>query len=164
MTAHPRVASVAPLQAALLDIAQADFPLGPRPYADLARRLGVREAEVLDAVRDLQQSGLISRVGAVYRTGTAGASTLAALSVPPAELPSVAAIVSAFPEVNHNYEREDVVNLWFVVTAPDPAGRDAVLAAIEAATGLPVLRLPMVEEYHLNLGFPLDRPVDRSTP
>lgn len=145
------------LQADLLDIAQRDFPLSPRPYAELALRLGVREADVLTAFQELRTAQVISRIGGVYRTGSVGASTLAAIAVPPALLEEVAAIVSAFPEVNHNYERENAVNLWFVVTAPDTEARDAVLEAIEAATGLAVLRLPMVEDYHLDLGFTLAR-------
>lgn len=149
--------SLTELQADLLDIAQRDFPLSPRPYAELALRLGVKEADILAAFQALREDKVISRIGAVYRPGSVGASTLAAMAVPPAELDTVAAIVSAFPEVNHNYEREHDVNLWFVVTAPDIAARDAVLDAIEAATGLAVMRLPMVEDYHLDLGFPLAR-------
>ncbi|MFA7428704.1 MAG: Lrp/AsnC family transcriptional regulator [Rhodospirillaceae bacterium] len=146
-----------PLQSDLLDIAQRDFPLSPRPYAELALRLGVREDEVIDAFATMRDERLLSRIGAVYRPGAAGASTLAAIAVPPEDLDAVAAIVTAFPEVNHNYERENAVNLWFVVTAPDEAARDSVLNAIESDTGLPVLRLPMIEDYHLDLGFLLSR-------
>ena len=146
-----------PLQSDLLDIAQRDFPLSPRPYAELALRLGVREDEVIDAFATMRDERLLSRIGAVYRPGAAGASTLAAIAVPPDALEAVAAIVTAFPEVNHNYERENAVNLWFVVTAPDEAARDSVLNAIESDTGLPVLRLPMIEDYHLDLGFLLSR-------
>jgi len=139
----------------LLDIAQRDFPLTPRPYAALADRLGVTEDDVLAAFREMKEKRLLGRIGAVYRPGVAGASTLAAMAVPPEDLAAVAATVSAFPEVNHNYERENTVNLWFVVTAPDLAARDRVLDAIEAKTGLKVLRLPMEEDYHLDLGFTL---------
>ncbi|KJS41098.1 MAG: AsnC family transcriptional regulator [Rhodospirillaceae bacterium BRH_c57] len=146
-----------PLQSDLLDIAQRDFPLSPRPYAELALRLGVREDDVIGAFTALRDARLLSRIGAVYRPGSAGASTLAAIAVPPEDLDAVAAVVTAFPEVNHNYERENAVNLWFVVTAPDEAARDAVLDAIEDDTGLAVLRLPMVEDYHLDLGFLLSR-------
>lgn len=146
-----------PLQSDLLDIAQRDFPLSPRPYAELALRLGVREDDVIDAFAAMRDARLLSRIGAVYRPGSAGASTLAAIAVPPENLDAVAAVVTAFPEVNHNYERENAVNLWFVVTAPDETTRDAVLDAIEDDTGLGVLRLPMIEDYHLDLGFLLSR-------
>ncbi|HLB80417.1 MAG TPA: Lrp/AsnC family transcriptional regulator, partial [Dongiaceae bacterium] len=70
-------------------------------------------------------------------------------------LDEVAAMVSACPEVNHNYEREHRLNLWFVVAAPDVARGRAVLDAIEVRTGIAVLDLPLVEAYRLDLGFPL---------
>jgi hypothetical protein len=57
--------------------------------------------------------------------------------------------------VNHNYEREHRLNLWFVVTAQDRARVDAALARIARMTGLPVLELPLVTEYRIDLGFDL---------
>lgn len=139
----------------LLNLSQRDFPLTPRPYATLAARLGVTERVVLEAFRLMREEGLLSRIGAVYRPGSVGASCLAALKVPEDRLEAVAAMVSGFAEVNHNYRREHAWNLWFVVTAPSVARRDAVLLLIEEEAGLPVLRLPMVEDYHLDLGFAL---------
>jgi DNA-binding Lrp family transcriptional regulator len=85
----------------------------------------------------------------------AGWSTLAAMAVPPRRLEQVAELVSSYPEVNHNYEREHRLNLWFVVTGPDVQHVGSVLQAIEARSGLPVLDLPLVEAYRLDLGFPL---------
>ncbi|MBF0392181.1 MAG: Lrp/AsnC family transcriptional regulator [Alphaproteobacteria bacterium] len=139
----------------LLDGCQRDFPLTPRPFGALAARLGTTEARVLDAFRDMRKEGLVGRIGAVYRTNTVGSSCLAAIGVPLERLDEVAALVCSFPEVNHNYEREHAFNLWFVVTAPDQARRDAVLDAIETESGLRVLRLPMLEDFHLDLGFKL---------
>lgn len=149
------IASPDPLEQALLGIAQHDFPLVPRPFAALAERLGCEEEDVLAAFTRMSAARLIGRIGAVYFPGTAGSSTLAALAVPEERLEQVAAQVSAYAEVNHNYEREHQWNMWFVVTAPDQERRDAVLEAIAAETGLTVLRLPMLEDYHLDLGFSL---------
>jgi len=64
-------------------------------------------------------------------------------------------MVSEYPEVNHNYEREHRFNLWFVVTAESPERLREVLGEIEERTGLPVLDLPLVQEYHIDLGFEL---------
>ena len=79
------------------------------------------------------------------------------MEVPAERLEAVAAVVSAFPGVNHNYEREHLLNLWFVATAADDAALDAMLARITRLTGIAVLKLPLLEEYHIDLGFPLDR-------
>lgn len=139
----------------LLDDFQHDFPLTPRPYADLAERLGTSEADVMERLARLQQAGAVSRVGAVIRPHAVGASTLAAMAVPPEWLERVAELVSGYPEVNHNYQRDHRLNLWFVVTATARDEVQAVLADIERRTGLAVLDLPMLEDFHIDLGFGL---------
>ncbi len=139
----------------LLNEFQRDFPLCPAPFAELAARLGVAERAVLGGLEKLRREGKISRVGAVFAPKRIGASTLAAMAVPPEKLESVAAIVSRFPEVNHNYEREHRYNLWFVVTAGSEGRLQATLAAIEKAAGHPLLALPLLEEFHIDLGFSL---------
>lgn len=139
----------------LLNDFQRDFPLEPRPFARIAETLGVAEDEVLTRLADLRDRGMVSRVGAVVQPNTIGASTLAAMAVPPERLDEVAAVVNAEPAVNHNYEREHEINLWFVVTAADAAGVQDVLKRIERRTGLPVLDLPLEEAFHIDLGFQL---------
>ena len=143
------------LEKHLLNDFQRDLPLSSRPYAELAARLGVTEEQVLATLEDLQAQGAISRIGPVFRPHKVGASTLAAMAVPAARLDAVAELVSAYPEVNHNYERGHRFNLWFVVTAPDRARLDAVLGEISARTHLTVLDLPLLEDYHIDLGFDL---------
>ncbi|HYD32358.1 MAG TPA: Lrp/AsnC family transcriptional regulator [Azospirillaceae bacterium] len=158
MTAEHRDApevALTPLECRLLDRFQRGLPLVPRPYRAMAEALGTTEEAVLAALERLKQAGVLSRVGAVVRPNTAGASTLAAMAVPPADLERVAALVSARTEVNHNYEREHRLNLWFVVTAPDAVARQCVLRAIERETGYAVLDLPLEAAYHIDLGFAL---------
>jgi siroheme decarboxylase len=142
-----------PLTERLLNDFQHDFPLSTTPFAQIARRLNTSTSVVLARLRELQLQGAISRVGPVFRPNTIGASTLAALQAPATELETVAAIVNGFPEVNHNYEREHRYNLWFVVTAADQAALAETLARIERQTGYAVLSLPLVRDYHIDLGF-----------
>jgi DNA-binding Lrp family transcriptional regulator len=142
-------------QKRLLDDYQQGLPLEPRPFARLAAALGVSEEEVLTDLRSLQEVGVVSRVGPVFRPNQIGVSTLAALAVPPESLARVADRVSAFAEVNHNYQRDHDYNLWFVVTASDAQHLQGVLAEIEACTGLQPLDLPMLEDYFIDLGFRL---------
>ena len=139
----------------LLSLFQKDMPLGPRPYAKMAAMLGVSERDVIDALKRLQDEGAISRVGAVFRPNRIGCSTLAAMAVPADHLDAVAAVVSRREEVNHNYERSHRLNLWFVVTAADEDGVHRAITEIELETGFAVLDLPMVEDFHLDLGFDL---------
>jgi DNA-binding Lrp family transcriptional regulator len=151
---HP-VAQLDALERQLVDGWQRDFPLEPYPYDVLARALGASPENVLGRVRRLVATGVVSRVGAVIRANTAGASTLAALAVPPHRLAGVAEIVNAERGVNHNYEREHTYNLWFVATGPDLASVRASLRRIEARTGLSVLELPLLRAFHIDLGFPI---------
>jgi DNA-binding Lrp family transcriptional regulator len=139
----------------LLDDFQSGIPLAPRPFALMAEQLGVAEAEVIARMQRLTEAGAVSRVGPVFRPRQVGASTLAAMAVPPERLAEVATLVNSFPEVNHNYEREHDFNLWFVLTAPDQASLERVLDEIGRRAGLPALDLPMLAEYHIDLGFPL---------
>ena len=139
----------------LLDGYQRDLPLTPRPYAGIAEELGVDEAEVIATLRRLAAEGVVSRVGAVFEPLSVGASTLAAMAVPDDRLAEVAKLVNGFDEVNHNYQREHPFNLWFVIVAADGDGVARVIDEIERRTELEVLDLPMLEGYHLDLGFPL---------
>jgi len=145
-----------------------DFPLCPAPFAELAAKLGVAEKAVLGVLEELRREGKISRVGAVFAPKRIGASTLAALAVPPEKLGIVAEAVNRFPEVNHSHEREHRYNLWFVVTAGSEGRLQAALGAIEQATGYPLLKLPLVKEYHPEPGSPIDgkageQPIDVHT-
>ena len=145
-----------PLEFSLLNDWQRDFPVCAQPFAELAAKVGADETAVLDALKRLQARGAISRVGAVLAPRRIGASTLAALAAPVAEIERIPALVSARPEVNHNYQREHRYNLWFVATAADQSLLDQALREIERETGCAVIALPLEQEYHIDLGFDLN--------
>lgn len=139
----------------LLNEFQRGFPLEARPFDAVGARVGESGDEVLWRYRHLVQEGYVGRIGAALRPGAAGASTLAAMAIPPERLEAVAACVNERPEVNHNYERDHCFNLWFVLAARGATELEAALAAIRRDTGLPVLSLPLEAEYHVDLGFDL---------
>lgn len=134
---------------------QHNFPVTPTPYADMAERLGVDESTVLKLLEELDSQKILSRVGPVFRPNRVGVSTLAAMAVPPHKLESIADIISSYPAVNHNYEREHHFNLWFVVTAENKDILDNTLKDMEAETNIRIMSLPMEKDYHIDLGFPL---------
>jgi len=139
----------------LLNDFQRDLPLTPRPFEKIATQLGVTEEDVIEALKVLKEDGTVSRVAAIFKPRAVSESTLAAMAVPEDRLEQVAEIVSHFEGVNHNYEREHRLNLWFVITAGDRTEIEHVIDDIEARTGLAVLDLPMLDDYHLDLGFHL---------
>lgn len=147
-----------PLEFALLNGWQRNFPLIAQPFEQLGAIVGAGEAAVIATLEQLQTRGAISRVGAVLAPRRLGASTLAALAAPAERLEAIAGLVSAWPEVNHNYQREHHYNLWFVATAEGSAALAGVLAAIASQTGCAVLSLPLEQEYHIDLGFDLSLP------
>ena len=143
------------LEKRLLNNFQRDLPLSSTPFVTMAEELGVTEEEVIGGLRALTERGAVSRVGPVFRPQRCGASSLVAMAVPEDRLEAVAELVNNYPEVNHNYEREHRFNLWFVLTASTQDRLQAVLNDIEQSTGLATLPLPMLAEYHIDLGFPL---------
>ena len=147
--------SLSPLEKRLLNDYQQDLSLSATPFADMAEQLGVSEEEVLNNISKLQEKGVISRVGPVFTPNRIGVSTLAAMSIPQEDLDCVARIISAFPEVNHNYERDHEFNLWFVVTASSEEHLEIVLHEIEQHAEYQLMSLPMLEDYFIDLGFKL---------
>jgi DNA-binding Lrp family transcriptional regulator len=145
-----------PLHKQLLNDYQHDFPLSARPYQNIADALGVTEAEILSAFAELNDNNFISRIGPVIPPNQIGVSALIAMSVPKLQLQVVADIISAYPEVNHNYEREHPFNLWFVVIASDARHLQAVVESIEQETTYKAMQLPMLDDFFIDLGFKLD--------
>lgn len=138
------------------DCIQRDFPIQSRPYQRAGAEMDLTEHAVLSLLARDVGAGRISRIGAVFAPNVIGASTLAALAVPPAEMARVAARVNAYGAVSHNYARTGhPYNLWFVAGARNRAALDVVLSSIANDVGQVPLDLPMEREYHIDLGFPI---------
>ncbi len=132
---------------------QRNFPLTQRPFVWIGDEMRLSESEVMSALEAMAGAGLLTRIGAVVRPNTAGASTLAAMKISPDDLERVASIVSGEPGVNHNYEREHAYNLWFVATAGDRQAVRELLGRVSRSTGYEVLDLRLKKAHHIDLGF-----------
>jgi len=136
----------------ILNALQDGIPIAERPFAEAGERLVIGEADLIARLSRLLENGVLSRFGPLYNVAEmGGAMTLAAMSVPEARFDEVMEIVNGYAEVAHNYRREHRFNMWFVVACETPEEIGAVLADIEARTGLPVLDLPKEEEFFLEL-------------
>lgn len=135
---------------------QKGLPLVPRPYQTLAGELGVKEKDVIKAIRWLKAKGIIRRLGATFAAhGLGYASTLCAVKVPAERLEEVAAIINNYPEVTHNYLREHEYNLWFTLLAPDEERLKALIQEIRVRTGIAdLLNLPARELFKVSVNFP----------
>jgi DNA-binding Lrp family transcriptional regulator len=140
------------LDRAIVNGLQGGFPVCERPFAEAAARLGTDEATLIARLEALLADGTLTRFGPLFdAVALGGAFTLCALAVPPGDFERVAAIVNAFPEVAHNYERAHRLNMWFVLATEKPGGIADALRRIEAAAGLPVLEFPKLDEYFVEL-------------
>ncbi len=141
----------------LLNEYQHHFPLIPEPYAYMADELKTNTQTVIDLLIKLNANGKINRVGPVFKPNVLGVSTLAAMSIPADQLIKVATIVNEFSGVNHNYEREHHLNLWFVIVAANQGALNTAIEKIEHLSGYKVMQLPLLKEYHIDLGFKMGK-------
>jgi len=144
------------LQRKLLNNYQQDFPLSPQPFLSIAKELGVSEETVISAFSLLKQQSFINRIGPIIQPNYIGVSSLVAMSIPEPQLLHCAEIINRFSEVNHNYERSHHFNLWFVLVANDQNHLDGILTQIEQETEFKTLKLPLLKDYFINLGFQLN--------
>jgi DNA-binding Lrp family transcriptional regulator len=136
----------------IVDALQDGLPVCERPFAAAAARLDIGEDELIARLERLLAEGTLTRFGPLFDAEKlGGAFMLAAMQAPERDFDRLAATVNAFPEVAHNYRREHVLNMWFVIATEDPARIGAVIARIERATGLPVLAFPKEREYFVEL-------------
>ena len=142
------------LKRRLIDEWQGGFPLCERPFAVMAEQLNTDEAVVLQILQDLLADGTLTRFGPLYQIERmGGAFSLAALQVPEIDFERIAAIVNRFPEVAHNYRRDHVLNMWFVLATETSAEIADTVARLEKATKLPVFNFPKEKEYFIEARF-----------
>jgi DNA-binding Lrp family transcriptional regulator len=120
----------------ILDELQFRFPVTDRPYRTIARRLGLAEDIVIARAKALENRGVIRYTGILFDLNKLGAvSTLAALSVPPADIERVSQIINNYPNVSHNYLRKGDYNMWFTVSAPSKKRLKQIIREIRQSAG-----------------------------
>ncbi len=143
---------------AILNALQDDLPLVSRPWNAIAERLGITEAEILSRMKNLEKSGIIRGISPVLESRHLGlhAATLVALHAPAEKVHEVAAIISSYPEVSHNFQRDHYYSLWFTIAAKNEKGIQKVLDEILQRTGIPdsdALDLPTVKKIKIDVRF-----------
>ena len=136
------------------------YCLGPEGFefpVHAAALIGTDEGTVLARLRELKAAGFLRRIGTFFDSNRLGyQGTLVALKVKPSELDTVAEAVNRYPGATHNYEREDVYNLWFTLLTPNQQYESNILAEIRSLRGVEdMLRLKANKKYKINVQFKL---------
>jgi siroheme decarboxylase len=142
----------------ILNEIQRNFPITRRPFLALARKLHLREKEILERVRILKEAGIIRRIGASFSARAVGfSSTLCAARVPKRKIDEFVGVVNWYPGVTHNYEREGEYNIWFTLIAPSPEKIQQILQEISGRTGIQeILNLPASKTFKIAVDFNFD--------
>ena len=90
------------------------LPLIPRPYQELAERLGVAEDELIARLRALLECGIIKRLGLIVRHHELGyaANAMVVWDVPDEAVGAIGRRMSELPFVTLCYRRERRPPTW----------------------------------------------------
>jgi len=143
------------LDRAILNEIQSDFPLTPRPYLAIARRLRRTEKEILGRVKGLRERGIIRRIGGNFHSRKLNfTSTLCAARVPADKVGRFVEVVNRYAGVTHNYLRNHDYNIWFTFIAQDTGRIEQALKEISERTGVKeILNLPSVKLFKIKVDF-----------
>jgi len=126
----------------VIQLIQGDLPIDPRPFAILARKLGITEEEFLQKVRSLKREGIIRRFGATLRHQEAGfsANAMVAWIVPEERIEEVGRAMAEFREVTHCYQRRThgdwKYNLYTMVHGDNDEGCHRIAERMSGETGI----------------------------
>lgn len=119
----------------LIAAIQGGLPMDPRPYAVVAEQIGMSEAQVIARVGEMQESGVIKRMGVVVRHHELGyvANAMVVWNVPDGRMDEVGTALGSQPCVTLCYQRprrlpEWPYNLFCMIHG---RSRESVLSLIE---------------------------------
>ena len=159
---------------AILNAIQREFPLDPRPYDVLAKRLGIPSGEVRRRLASLRRRGVVRRIAPMLdrsRLGLRGVLVAAKVSekgvrpllpVGPkgaahkrglTPFSTVTRLLAGRDEVTHSYLRSGPLNLWFTVTLRGGERVDTLIRKLRALGVREVVALPTRRVFKLNATF-----------
>jgi DNA-binding Lrp family transcriptional regulator len=107
----------------LFRLLQKEFPLSKRPFLAIAKRVGLKEVELISLLKDWEREGRLRQISAIFNPEYFGhRSSLFALKVSEKKLSLAIDRINSHPGVSHNYLRNHEYNLWFTLVVPE--GKD----------------------------------------
>jgi DNA-binding Lrp family transcriptional regulator len=126
----------------IIHLIQGDLPLDPRPFAVLARTIGISEEEFVNRVRSLKRRKVMRRFGATLRHQEAGfnANAMVAWKVPEERVDEAGKAMARFREVTHCYQRRPekdwVYNLYTMIHGENKEECQRIAEKISEAIGI----------------------------
>ena len=127
----------------LIRILQEELPLCPEPYREIARRVGLEQAEVIERVGRWVEQGVIRRFGATLYHQRVGyrANCMVVWKVDEPELSGEKGeILAGFAQVTHCYSRPPFegwpYTLYTMIHGSSAGEIDKIISEMSAATGL----------------------------
>ena len=150
------------LDLTILRTIQQEFPLTPRPYEVLARKLSVPVEELFGRVRELRRRGVVRRIGVLFDSRKLGfRGHLVAARVEPDAVDAVAGLLDRRDEVTHNYLRTGRFNVWFTVMLPEDGDIERMLEEVRSIRGVAeVVTFPTRRIFKLDASFRVRDNVD----
>lgn len=137
----------------LLREVSGDIPLVTKPFAAIAQKLGVEEADVVTRLRELREAGVLRRFGARvnhYAVGK-GENTMIVWQVADHEAEALGEKLSRHHAVSHCYLRPPLPELPFTLyTMVHAASKDEmarIVGELKDMAGAPSILLPSTREY-----------------
>src|SRR6185503_15287849 len=149
----------------LLNLMQGSFPIEPRPYAAVARELGVPEEAVLTRVQELLDGRIIRQVTPIYDTRALGYESMLVAARVDAENPwRPAKVINAHPGVSHNYLRNHEFNMWFALAVEEDSklGLEGTLDVLARETNAESVRmLPTLKLFKIRMDLEMEGGTDK---
>jgi len=135
-------AELSPVERSVLNELQQELPLVPRPFTDMAARLGMNVDDFLAQCRSLQKRGIIRRFGASIDHHKVGfkANAMTCWATPPDMVEAAGRKLASLREVSHCYERQTNhlwhYNLFAMIHGHTREECQAIASQVSLETGL----------------------------
>jgi DNA-binding Lrp family transcriptional regulator len=141
----------------LLTRLQKNFPLTAEPWKVLADEFSIDEKTFLEIVSSLKKKEIIRQISGIFDSRKIGYhSSLIAATIPAAQLEKAAILISSHPGVSHNYERDNLLNVWFTLSIPNTESLEEHVSRImNYCQSSKMLILPALKVFRIGVQFDL---------
>lgn len=136
----------------VLAVLQGGFPRSQTPYKDMAERVGISTEQLLAILECWKRDGKLRRIGSIvdhFKVGLSGGA-MVTWQVEPQRVEQVGAMLAAFKEVSHAYERGTAenwpFNLYTMVHGADIREVEQTVQRMSRACGVSNYRILTTEK------------------